>query len=789
MRPDASPGVAGPLARLLTLLLPILLVGLLSGCGAAWHAESARKLSAQGHHDQAISRFEQAVSATRGDPVRAAAYRDELQAARVKAAHQYLAQGEKALANRQLAATGEAFRKARTYAPSDPLVVASLSKLLKLRLEIETGLDQGFTTLGTLLARRDDATNVPRWNDLLRTTDGLQVWKAEYPRVVQLRQKLTEPAALAFLADARRLAALEMFDEAAVQVARSLELLPGQDDALALQDKLRKRGHADRLAREGDEILASGKLLEAIARYKEALAADERCHAGRTGLREARRQYVARQLEQADKHLAANDEAAALLAVREARAVGTDAQKEAAALKKISGRLFRKAAEEAYARGRAHEKRRRAGAALVAYRTAQALESAQPDLARRIAAALSVVSAGERYGMALSKVSIPSGSYAPAGSALAEGLLQRLQAASLGSVGMSLLTEPKAEAKADGTLTLSVERFELRRVDRPDTRRKKYLDRVEFTPNSKWEQAQKAQSATLARLNAATDVLRPLQQSVDRLETRLEQLQGKQVALHAKIAEENRQRYADPARKNPCPATAPDCPQSWAAKRWEKHTAYYVAQVDKANAEMQALTPSFNKAREEVATAQAAFDESEMRARETPSKLRQEIWLDHVYEVTAHQLAAEATVTLAWKDKASGKELHRTLASYRDLHVDFSTPAVVVRKQTLEPAREGRLPTDEALASKMVGSLLDDLTAATVPQLRQHGQRFVTRIGAAKNADDRVEALVRALGTGAALPEGVRKALAAQLLEATGYDWLTAEVDVARLPATKAPAR
>ena len=178
---------------------------------------------------------------------------------------------------------------------------------------------------------------------------------------------------------------------------------------------------------------------------------------------------------------------------------------------------------------------------------------------------------------------------------------------------------------------------------------------------------------------------------------------------------------------------------------------------------------------------QKAFDEAEVTARETPKKLRQEIWLDWAYEVTMHDLAMEATVTLTWHDRKAGRKLAEEKRSVHDRRVDFSTAPVMVKKQTLEPARANQLPADDAVGMEMTTRLLDGLMPNLLQRLRGHGVRYVIAATDARGDDGRLDALVRALSAGPALDDKVRADLAGEVRKRTGWDWVAGTLDLKRL--------
>ena len=770
------------IVKLCHLACAAVLVWMGTACGAGYQANKGRELLAAGQHDEAIQRFEQALAAVKDDPSEAPRYRQELEAARVAAAHHHVKIGDAALAARDLAGTAEAYRKARAYAPADPLVVGQLSALLKLRMGIESDLGQAEGQLATLSAGGADAAAADKWDALLRTIRGLQQWQRDYPKATALLARGRKPAAASLIAAATQLAAMEKFDDAQVRVGQALTLVPDDAAARALQTRLLERGQADRMARDADKLLAEGKFEEALAAYGAALSADPASHAARTGQQEAKRQFVAGQLLEVKQALTKKDARAALVAVSRAQAVGTDSPTEAKELAQVFARLYKQSAAQHYKSGNSRFKKRLVGAALIAWRTAAALGGQQKDLAARIKQAQTMLQGAGSYTLFIAPTKAPKGGNEVAARSLAAGIGERLAAAGLEKVGMKLVDGTKAPRDADGALKLTILRFAVKRSQRQVERSKKYLDRVEFPANPQWATAQRQQSAALSNLNAATDVLRPQQRELNRLETALEKMQGEFVALQAKVAAEDKAWYADPEHKSPCPNEATTCAASYASQRWAKHTAYHNKRITKTNAELKAMSKSYKAAFAEVSKRQQIFDDAEVDARETPAKLRQEIWLDWPYNVTMHELAMEATVTVAWHDKTAGRKLADLSESLHDRRADFETLGVVVKEQTLERPRSSQLPGDEAVLMEMRARLLDALMAKLVERLRGHGLRYVIRAADAKGDDGRMDALVQALSAGEALDAKLRADLAKEVLERSGWDWVADKLVLERLP-------
>ena len=776
------------MSRILATLLAVLV---LAGCGVGPIVKRADNLMKAGQHDAAIAKYDEAVRRTAGAPAEQSRYAAMASKARLVAAHHHLARGDNERERRHLRAAGKAFKKAASYAPTDKDVVQRQADLLKTRLRIETDIDESRKLLAQLQGNKEAAKDVSRWLGLVRMVEGLQAWQHDYPAVKDIYELVAEPAADALVASAEQLLKVEAFDQAMVRIQKAMRLRPNHKRANELHEHAMVRGNAGRLAQDGHELLGAGRLKEAIKAFEAALKADPKSVPATQGLREARRRFVEEQLAAVKRHLKARDKRAALVAARAAEAVGTDYPKVAKLLKKHVAKLSKGAAKQFYKRGRRAENKGWWGAALVNYRTAAELGGGSKDVGKRLQRAQQRVAEMRNLTLFMPAVKVPKEGFTPAGSLLAAGLQQRFQTSNLPARGVVLLIDKKQARRAAGTLTLAVQGFDIGRASRSEARRKKYLDRVEFPHNPQWDRAQSTLSATLAVLNAATDELRPVQESLNAAEAKLTKLDADLVKLKNRIRKEDALYYQN--KKAPCPDGTTNCRQSYANRRWAKHLSYYRAQIAKQNGTIGSLSPRYTELRDKVHKLQEDFRKAEHAAHNTPKRLREEIWLDYNYDVTLHELKYKAQASLTWQGKAAKKRRRRrkkaaeaplaAAAHTVDEHkVDFSTPGVVVKKQTLEPPKNNQLPDDTTLATEVSTRLLDALTTKVWPALERQGQRFVRKAENAKKPAEKLHFQILALSTGEGIDPAVRTMLMAEVLKATGYDFEKMAIDVAQLP-------
>ncbi|MCO4764528.1 MAG: hypothetical protein KC502_23665 [Myxococcales bacterium] len=751
----------------------------LFACGGAHLAKRGDQHLAQGKYDQAIADYDAAARASEGDPMEVRRYRANATDARQKAARMHIERGDQAYRNKNLKLAGSAYKKARSYAPTEPLVVERLSTLLKTRVRIESQLSDASRELNALQNEPDSAT-LTRWEGLVATAEGLLAWRRDYPRAEQLWNGVTGPASAAMLTEARKLLAAKQPSDARTQAERALRLVPSSESAKKLLEEIDQRGRAKSYAADAKAAFDQGRLEDALEAYHLALKHNPTSQSAKDGQALARSAYVKMRIAEARKLRKKRDRRGELMALRAAWSVNTTDAKLAKKLRKAYDRAHKKAISAFYRQGRWFEKRKRPGAALIAYRTATALGGGPKDLPKRLARMEERIAAGAEYKVALRLARPGRGVMKGAANLSLTALRQSIAGAKLGLAGITFVTGKRAMRKAEGQLVLDVSRFELPRTDRPEPRKKKFLDRIEFPPNPAWAEAQARQAAALANLNNVTERLRPLQEKVNALEARLAKHQDELGKLKLRILAEDATYYAH--KPKPCHDGTTNCKHSYANQRWAKHLAYHRVHMTKTEAGIRKISPEFSAARDEATKSQEAFDKSEREARETPQKLRKEIWQDHSYSVQLHIVDLKATARLSWMDRPSRSELGAGETTMDKQRVDFSTPGIVIKKQTLEPPRRNSLPDEGQLKLEVAKALATAVGAAVWPKLRLHGERFALRASKERMTPGRIDFEVRALATGKALSDKTRQAFVADVLKATGYDWAKKTVDVSLVP-------
>ena len=758
-----------------------LLVVLLSGCGAAYHAQRGQELLDQGQFDEAIAAYETAAQASKSDREDKLKYRGALRRARTRAALHHVRIGDKARERRQLASAATSYRTARKYAPTHSTVVRSLADLMNLRMKTEAAVKGAREELQALSAAKVDKESIVRWLQLIQTLDGLQVWRAQYPEVDQLKRSLNEPASNAMVKHAQVLVSEGKSDEAAMHIGMALRLTPGNQAAKSLQTEILQRGNADRLARLGRSHLKRADATKAAAKFTEALEADPDHAEAKKGLATAQKQVVQQRLSATKTLVKSKDHRNALVAIREAHDTSKKAGQPDKKLSKLYKKLHKRASAQLYKRGRKQAKKRHHGAALISFRLVQALGGKQRDLGRRISKLTDKLLSSTRYKLLVTAPKGPAAGYVQSTGVLASELQRRLAGAGLTQAGVALVHGKRARKQANGSMNVRIDTFDLNRTTRPDKRRKSFLDRVEFPANPKWAEAQELQTLALAELNHCTDVMRPLQAEMDGAESKLAELQEKAIEVNNKIIADNKRYYADPKRKRPCPDGSTRCPQSYGHKRWAKHVKHYAALVATTDATIKKLAPDFQAAQDAMHKAQEGFESAEVTARDTSKTLRQEIWLDHEYNVTLHELKIVTSLTVAWSDRLVKKEIVTTSKKIDEDRVDFSTPQVVIKKQTLEQAKKSKLPIDETVAAELVTRLLDAVMGDVLKALTHHGQRYIEKAKATKGGAQ-LHWQVMALASGKALAAETQQALVQTVLDQTGYNWADGSIDFAKIP-------
>jgi hypothetical protein len=327
-------------------------------------------------------------------------------------------------------------------------------------------------------------------------------------------------------------------------------------------------------------------------------------------------------------------------------------------------------------------------------------------------------------------------------------------------------------AKEQGAWTLdwTIEQFHLQRATVPETRTKKYLDRIETVSNPAWAENHGMAATALAKLNVARDALQPVLDAVNATEARLHQLQTQYAEVQAQIAKDDAEYYK--GKPSPCADKSLNCPQTWAYQRWRTNVEYYVGRLAKENAALEELAPKLAALQRKVDEAQAVWDSAQRKAEETPKQVPQEVWLDYKYDVDATTVGVTAVVRLHLQYPAAGKTTELQVLTVRSERrwQDFASPAVIVKGQVLEAEHAATLPDDPSAVQTATAELLAQLLPKVLPMLEIHGQRWLEQATVASTPLQRLDRLVRAWLTRDCLTEEQRRRVQTDILVLSGYD-------------------
>ncbi|MCB9738187.1 MAG: hypothetical protein H6747_02895 [Deltaproteobacteria bacterium] len=775
-RTPPAPHRVAPTAPRLLVAVALLALGAAS-CGVGPILRRGDAAAAAGRYDEAIRAYDDAARQAGATTAEGRLAEQKATQLRRQAAHEAVARGDAAFEAHALASAAEHYRRARAFAPADPRVVAALSRLLALRTDIETGVREVETALQGLSSAGDEA-DLELYRRIAGRARTLRTWRADYPQTEALWDRARRGIARRLIAEARLVRERAGAGAAAPLAEEALRWDGEAPGGVELRDALRAAGDADARAADGQAALERGDLDKALRGFDDALRERPDHPLALRGRAQARDAWVRAHLDAAKSAARARKRRDALLLLRQAAEVGADDAKLQKQLDKTLNAAVGAAVRTFVGRAKALSRKHWDGAALVALRTAAAIGGGE-GVGGKLEAAARSVDDGRRYSVAIDTPAVPKEQRKTLAPVLVAALGRRIGDAELGAAGV-VWVEGREAKRADGRLKLDVARWDVIRMQRREERRKKVLDHVEFPPNPAWRQAQSEQASALASLNAATDALRPLQQRAEDAETRLAEVDGKLAEIRARIDAENAEHYR--GKPAPCADGTTRCPESYGHKRWAKQLDYYGDKSRALTDELRRVSPDLDAARARVATAQRAFDAAERKARETPAKLREEVWKDHLYEVLVHEVRIDLDLGMAWYDRTTGKELARGVFRYEDVRLDYETPEIVVKEQLVEAARKSELPDDAALEQELLGRALDAVCAKVWPPISAHGQRFVLRAEAASKPDERLHWAVMALSVGRGLDDRERAKLEQMVYETTGYDWQKIAVDLSRIP-------
>ena len=751
----------------------VVCLALLWGCGGAQYAQRGDRLLNAQRYDEAIAAYESAVKAEQGG-ANQSDYRGRLTAARLQAARAQIKRGDAAFARHDLKAAGRFYRSARSYTSTDQMVLRRLSTLLKRRVEVEEQLESVARALDAVESKKAASVteaDVKGWRALISDVRGLLKWSKDYPQAERLWKRAKATVAHALAAAAESKAAAGKHKEATAWANFVLRLEPGSATARELLAASTPKVTAQKVTSEAKKAAKQGASDKALEKYEQAVALNPSDAAAQKRLAAARDSFLKARL--AEAKAARRNKKAALKALRRGANVKASDAKLQKRFDKQYARAHRKVVKRYYRQGKRLERAGLFGAAMVSYRVASFFGGGPRDLAKRIETCAKRLSSVRNFSVGLQVSSADKTVTRDQLETISSHLLEALARLGIDKVGVNVKAGPKAVRRGAGVLTVRVDSFVVSHINEPTPKRKKYLHHVEFHPNPKWAVAQAKQAAALAELNSAGDRLRPLETEVNTLEKKLAKFDRQFVELKAKIQAEDSVYYAN--RKKPCADGTTRCPQSYANKRWAKHLTWYRDRLRKTNARIASLSEDYQQAQTADAKAKQAYEEAEQAARDTPAKLRAEIWKTHSYNVSMHKVksAGQLTVSMVAKRNIA---LGQTTATHAYEALDFSTPGVYVRDQTLEPPRKSALPKTDKLTRQLAHHLAEKVAKSVGPKIAAHGVRFMVRAKAEKRLHMTVDHLARALSTGDALPKSDRALAAQLLLEATGYDWSKREV-------------
>ena len=767
-----------PRATRQRLPVALALLAILAGCGVGETLRRGDRALTEGNYDAAIGAYDDAARRAGLTTVDGRLAEERGREARRRAAHDAVRRGDIAFEANSLSVAADHYRRARAYAPADPKVVAALSRLLALRTEIENGMRELERVL-TGLEGAGDGSDLTAYRAAAGRARTLRAWRRDYPQTEALWDRARRGLARRLIGEARAAAPTAGAAAAATLADEALRWDADVQGGVELRDQLRAAGDADSLVATGQAALEAGQLDRALRAFGEALTQNPNHEAALRGRSEARASWVKVHLDAAKAAEKARKRRDALLLLRQAAEVGTDDAKLWAALDKAHARAHAAAVGAFEKSARKLQARKLFGAALIAWRTAAALGGTSKAIGKGLESSVRTIEAARTYAVAVQTPAVPKPVRGTLTTALQNAIASRLADTALGEAGVRVVAGREARS-ADGTLQVDVARWELVRLQRREERRKKILDHVEFPANPAWQAAQDEQAAALTALNLATDQLRPLQQKADDAETRLAEVDRKLAEIRARIDAENAEHYR--GKPAPCPDGSTRCAESYGAKRWQKQLDYYVGKSRQISDELRQLAPALDAARARVQEGQRRFDAAERKARETPAKLREEIWKDYPYEVVVHELRIDVDLSIGWKDRVSGQELAHGEFRLEDVRVDYETPEISAKGQLVEAARQSALPDDATLQAELFGRALDAVAAKVWPPLAAHGQRFVRRAESARKPDEQLHWWVLALSVGRGLDDTTRARIEQQVYEATGYDWQRIAVDLSRIP-------
>ncbi|MSP92093.1 MAG: hypothetical protein EXR79_09885 [Myxococcales bacterium] len=732
----------------------------LDGCGATQSVGISEVGVDDGDLDVAIVRTEAALKSTRRADERARLER-RLRELRDRGVSEHVLQGDTAFAGRDLLRAEAAYRHAATYVPDDYRVQQGFAKVTQVRARASKAVVDAREALTRWVGTpyRDD--NRGAWSNLAVNLDWLGQWERDVPEAASLRQEGTPHVAAFFVWDAQVQAAAGAMDGAIVTLHKALKWAPQHPDAVRLLADWQTTADAATVLKQAQQFVAELRFEDALSLLRRTLERNPGAEAIRLAELDVRKRFVTDRMDAAQVADRAGQLGAAVAALAQARAVGTEDADLALALQKRSLDVDLRAAKRIYPQFQAALSRRLDGAALVFGRTILALLTDYKDVGKRMQAIEAALPQRLVYRVEVVLGTTPKAAPPELGAIVVAAVRRALETA--GAAQHLVVVVPRG-AKPDTTLRVDVPVFSLTWRSDPEERSKSYLDRVDVVDNPDWPTTQGRQTSALAGLNAALDKLRPILDEVNTAEANLHLMQEQLLQIRSRITDEDATWYK--TRPSPCKDSSLSCRETRANQRWQANIDYYVTGIERENAKLLRLGPELRRLQQAVDETQKVFDAAQKAAADTPRRQPHEVWKAHGYQVMRHTLAAEARLEFRI---GTGATQTFAPAELKETRTDFSTETVMVNGQVLEPQKGNDLPDDASATAELVRTLAAQGLPAVADRLMSHAQRHVDAARTAKTDVERVHHLVMAALSSAALSVAAHAEAVQRLADLTGW--------------------
>lgn len=755
-----------------------------AGCSAPVRSSPAVAAPSADDPDEKVRALRKAVVAAEPGP-EAELAQAQLGEALQQAVLFHLDRAQRLLRDHDLTGAESELVLAASYDSQDPRVLDLKGRAAEVRGRCTLALGQVRGLLQRLEGQSYRPEQQAMWQQLADALGVLADWPADFAEGPKLRLRAAPGLAAWKALEAKQLWQKGDVGGAQACLAEAERWLAQHPDVVAVRDQMALQGRVTQVRAEVAALLQKGEYPAALRGADEALKSYPG-DAELQGMRARAANGIAEQLVAAAKSArqAGNpvQAAAALANARQARPTEPKLVKaidaEAAALKKLVLGTLTKQIGQAKAKGWV-------GAAWVKALALKAILGADP---KRDAAMLKLelaMDAASSYRLAVATPPL-AGTLAKM---LPPVLVSALNAATSAVVLRELAAVVQPEWRvvlakggaADGRLDVAWGNLMVARSQVEEPRKKNYLDRTDMVHNPKWDEAQSAQAAALARLNAATDELRPVVDDVNAAEAKLYQLQNQLQDVRRKVEEENRAYYVD--RPSPCADGKLACPQTHAAKRWKTNMEYYEKRIAEENAKLEVLAPKLARLQVTADAAKKAHDAAALTAEQTPEKTPNEVWLPYDYSVTVYTLKLAAMLQLKWV-QGQGKDALvqlQTSPALDEVRQDHSCANVIVKGQLLEPQHASALPEDPTLAVELANRIAKPALEPVLAGLRLHARRWVARSESATSDDERLHFLMLAWRARAALEPQQVAVIKERLHVLAGLDAEASTIDVQRL--------